>query len=283
MTTCAAAWLRRHCFVCFCWDGRSPRSAVWTSAVLAIFLLPAIFASFMQLLDKASDCSLGLHLQAVGIAALRQLSQIVLSLTFLPYEGLYTLDAIIRTLFRVVVTHRRLLEWETASDVQQRARNHLGRFFSSMLMAPLLSLGTAALLMRFRPAVNLPAQPLLALWIMSPAIAWFISQPLTRHEPSLSTPQRPVAADIGPKNLAIFRNVCWRRRSSPPARQLPGIPQGTHRAPHLAYQHRPRYRLHACGLRLWLYPRRRTHRSHQQDASHNGNDEALSGSFLQLV
>ena len=138
----------------------------------------------------------------MGKSGLRQLAQIALSLAFLPYEVLYTLDAIIRTLFRMVVTHRRLLEWETASDAQRRVRNGLGQFFTGMLMAPLLSLGTAALLIKFRPATSLPAQPLLALWIMSPAIAWFISQPLTRQEATLSAHQRQL--------LRILARRTWR-------------------------------------------------------------------------
>src|SRR5206468_2688739 len=103
---------------------------------------------------------------------------------------------------RMAISRRRLLEWETASDVQQRARNSLGRFFSSMLMAPLLSLGAGAILMKFRPEVNLPVRPLLALWIISPAVAWFISQPLTRREVILTAHQRQL--------LRILARRTWR-------------------------------------------------------------------------
>ena len=43
-------------------------------------------------------------------------------LAFLPHQALVTLDAIIRTVFRLTVTRRKLLEWETAAQSEMENR-----------------------------------------------------------------------------------------------------------------------------------------------------------------
>jgi hypothetical protein len=181
-----------------------PSPAFWTVVVLAAYLTPMILASLVQLIRKPLDCTMRVHLRSAAVAALRHLGQIGLWLIFLPYEALYNLDAIIRTLFRVLVTRRRLLEWETASDVQHREGNSMGGFFNSMLMAPLLALGALSLLMVFRPGQSLVASPFLAIWMSSPAIAWLISQPLTRKEAILSRDQRQMLRVVARQTWRFF-------------------------------------------------------------------------------
>ena len=51
--------------------------------------------------------------------------RLLLALAFLPYEAFFCLDAIVRTIGRMLITHRRLLEWNPSSDVDralERAR-----------------------------------------------------------------------------------------------------------------------------------------------------------------
>ena len=54
------------------------------------------------------------------------IAQAVLSLAFLPYEAFFCLDAIVRTIGRMLITRRRLLEWNTSSEVD-RALERLDR------------------------------------------------------------------------------------------------------------------------------------------------------------
>ena len=174
----------------------------WTMAVLAVYVTPVILPSILQLFRKPRECAFSVHLHAIGSGLLRHLGQVALALVFLPYEAIYGLDAIIRTLFRLLVTHRRLLEWETASDAQNRAGNNVGGFISSMLMAPVLAFGTILLLIAFRPGTNIAPLPFLALWLLSPAIAWLISQPRAHKEAHLSADQRQM--------LRVAARQTWR-------------------------------------------------------------------------
>ena len=63
-----------------------------------------------DLLRKPDEAPLEQHLAAVADTARTQFTQVLLALAWLPYEAFYSLDAIVRTLWRMLVSHRRLLD-----------------------------------------------------------------------------------------------------------------------------------------------------------------------------
>src|SRR6185312_9574788 len=83
----------------------------WTLAVIAILALPSASATFLDLLRKPTEVLLRQHLAATANVAGRHAAQTAVTLAFLPYEAAVNLDAIGRTVWRMLVTRRRLLEW----------------------------------------------------------------------------------------------------------------------------------------------------------------------------
>ena len=51
-------------------------------------------------------------------------AQFTLAVIMLPHQALVSIDAIVRTLVRMFVTRRRLLEWQTASQVEAITAGH---------------------------------------------------------------------------------------------------------------------------------------------------------------
>ena len=80
-----------------------------------------------------------MHLRAVAGSCGRQLCQVFLTLAFLPYDAFISLDAIGRTLLRLLVTHKRLLEWQTSSDSERTTRADLPGFYATMWVAPAIA------------------------------------------------------------------------------------------------------------------------------------------------
>ncbi len=111
------------------------------------------------------------------------LAQIFLSLALLPYRATVSLDAIFRTLFRLLVSRRKLLEWQTSESVEKNQNNGLMGYFRRMWQAmaialmELLLVGRAVwLLGHLTPALVVSA--LLGLsWLLSPWLAFRISTP----------------------------------------------------------------------------------------------------------
>ncbi len=122
----------------------------------------------------------------------------------LPHEAHYSLDAILRTLGRLLVTHQRLLEWNPSGDQERLSRTDLAASFRSMWFAPALAAGTAMYLAATNPAALAVAGPILVLWLASPAIAWWISLPLARREARLTAEQTRFLGRIARKTWAFF-------------------------------------------------------------------------------
>jgi cyclic beta-1,2-glucan synthetase len=158
--------------------------------VLAIITLPGLLAALVNLFRKPADLPWAMHLRGVAGSGARQLGQILLTLAFLPYDAFISLDAIGRTLLRLLVTHKRLLEWQTSGDSERATRADLTGFYATMWIAPIVALLSGFLLVASQPAQLPPALPMLGLWLAAPWIAWWISQPIVSATPDLTVGQR---------------------------------------------------------------------------------------------
>jgi cyclic beta-1,2-glucan synthetase len=97
--------------------------------------------------------------------------------TMLAHQAWLMSDAIARTLVRVYVTHRRLLEWMTAAQAKAGLRLDLRGFYRRMGGAVILA-GAGAAAVAWKRSDSWPvALPLLLLWVAAPAVARWISRP----------------------------------------------------------------------------------------------------------
>lgn len=150
----------------------------WVLFVLATMLLPVVLRVFVELMKRPPDLTWRLHGRDVLRSLGRYSAQAVCELTFLPDEAYSNLDAVLRTLTRLTLSRRKLLEWRTSAEAERAGRSDLIGAFRAMWIAPALAVLLAGYLIRFR-ADALPASiPLLGLWLLSPVIAWWLSRPL---------------------------------------------------------------------------------------------------------
>jgi len=128
----------------------------------------------------------------------------VLALAFLAFEASVVLDAIVRVTIRTTITRRHLLQWTSVAHTEQRmgGRSQRGLFWRTMLVAPLFSLVSAALIVWLQPEALVAAAPLLALWFASPEIAYWISRPLRPRVPRLQPHER--------RRLRLLARRTWR-------------------------------------------------------------------------
>ncbi|MBE0546043.1 MAG: cyclic beta 1-2 glucan synthetase [Verrucomicrobia bacterium] len=171
--------------------------------VLTIITLPAWLSALVELFRKPLEVSLALHWRGLLGSFGRQLGQGLLTFVFLPYDAFMSLDAIGRTLVRLLVTRKRLLEWQTSSDSERTAHSSPAEFYGTMWIAPFVALAAGTFLALMQPAQLPMAAPTLLLWLTSPWIAWRISQPI---EP-------PAAPDLTPGQLVFLRRTArksWR-------------------------------------------------------------------------
>ena len=157
--------------------------------VVAIITLPGLLASLVGLIRKPADLPWRMHLRSVAGSGARQLGQIGLTLAFLPYDAFVSMDAIGRTWVRLLVTRKRLLEWQTSGDSERTTRADLAGFCATMWIAPVVALATGISLLLLQPAQFFLAVPILGVWLAAPLIAWWISQPIETPAPDLTAGQ----------------------------------------------------------------------------------------------
>jgi cyclic beta-1,2-glucan synthetase len=157
-----------------------PVALPWTLSVLALIMIQPLLNALLELLRKPLDIPLGQHLLASLRTAALHFSRALLVLVWLPFEALNSLDAILRTLWRMLVSGKRLLQWNPSREVERSSRNTLPGLYRLMWINPLTALSSATLLLLFTPAVLAVAGPVLLLWLAGPAIAWWLSQPSAR-------------------------------------------------------------------------------------------------------
>ncbi|MCI0361485.1 MAG: cyclic beta 1-2 glucan synthetase, partial [Planctomycetaceae bacterium] len=118
---------------------------------------------------------------------LRSLAQTAISIALLPHRAWSTADAVLRTLVRLLITRRHLLEWETAAATEQRLSQSRWSSLATMWFPPVLAVASLVML-PFSASVW--AAPLLAAWLGAPLPAWWLSQPIHARRASLADEQR---------------------------------------------------------------------------------------------
>ncbi|MGZ4962079.1 MAG: glucoamylase family protein, partial [Limisphaerales bacterium] len=171
------------------WLGVVGNASFWTAMVIGIVIVPGLFASMAQAARKSEQLPWNAHWRAAGTSIVKQLAIGVFTIVFLPFEMFLSLDAIVRTLWRTSVSHEKLLEWQTSTDAERTARTDFRSVMSTMWSVPAFAaLLAIAVLSLQRDQIEFCAA-LLALWFVSPLIAWWISLPLIPAKPSLSDKQ----------------------------------------------------------------------------------------------
>ena len=195
------------------------RPWLWTLAVLGVFLVSPIVASLIDVLRKPKDVLLAQHLTGAGHSATVRFAQVGYAFACLPYEAFFSLDAIVRTLFRMLFSRKRLLEWSVAGDTKQDRPSDLANFsdpadfsdladfaasFRTMWIAPALASAALLFLAYFRPAALVIAAPALALWFVGPVLAWWSSRPLPRRVSKLTEDDARFLHRVARKTWAFF-------------------------------------------------------------------------------
>ena len=176
---------------------------LWTLATLGLLLMAPLLGAVVDLCRKPKDMRMSQHLTATAWALRQQLTQALLTLTCLPYEGFYSLDAILRTAGRVWLTRTGLLEWNP-SGAADRSRTDLIGSYRSMWIGPAVVLVITIVLVATRAEALLVAAPILSLWALSPLLTWWISRPLARREARLTADQTMFLRKMARKTWAFF-------------------------------------------------------------------------------
>ena len=176
-----------------------PQAGLWTLSVLAIVLFPPMMVGGVSVFRRPIDVPWRQHLGAVLVSTRHSLAQVGFNIACLPYEAWFSLDAIFRSLWRMMISHRGLLEWQVSGEPTTKSSSADSNSDSSaedilatyrrMWAGPAVCVVAVAGIAVVQPLALLAAAPVLLLWAAGPALAWWVSQPLRPAEARLSEDQ----------------------------------------------------------------------------------------------
>jgi cyclic beta-1,2-glucan synthetase len=178
----------------------------WTLWLLLLWLLPALMPAIRDLVAKPPDLTVAIHLRQVAQAGWRQLRRVTVAVACLPFEAWYSLGAIARTLWRVLVSRRHLLQWNPSSEVERQLKPGMWAEFRRMWVAPVFALACGLLLWRVNAQALWVAAPILALWLLSPALMAWLSAPVREQRAPLSPAQRAFLGRLARRTWAYFES-----------------------------------------------------------------------------
>jgi cyclic beta-1,2-glucan synthetase len=163
----------------------------WTCMACASLLCPAM----LRLLEVPAGPSHGqpfrVFARTVFEDLVTDLVRAAVQLIFLAQQAYQMLHAIVVTLIRLGVTHRRLLEWETsAATAQRNGTLRIDVFVREMAESPIIAAIALLSILLVRPPALLIAGPILLLWAAAPWIGYVLSKPVPTARPVLGEDDR---------------------------------------------------------------------------------------------
>ncbi|MBA3285362.1 MAG: cyclic beta 1-2 glucan synthetase, partial [Nitrosopumilus sp.] len=175
----------------------------WTLFLLGVVLLPSLSISAWNIIKKPEEISIAQHLKNVFRNAATNIMQSLFTLVCLPFEAYVSADAILRTVWRILISNKNLLEWNP-SGFAKKQHEDLFTLYKSMWFAPLLSISLFVFLFNLFPQVIFLASPFLILWILSPAIVYWISSPRPVLRTKITADQRKYLRELSRKTWNFF-------------------------------------------------------------------------------
>jgi len=169
----------------------------WTFVALILLLIPVYLQMVLSFFRLRAGQNLAANLKRNLEAFITGQINVLFTLAFLSHQTLVMLDAIFRTIIRVTITRKRLLEWETAAQAEFEERKTPVDVY--LAWTPWLSLLIGGAVALAHPGALPSAAPLLALWACAGPMALWLNRPL---------PARKIKA--GPKEEEFLRGACLR-------------------------------------------------------------------------
>ncbi len=182
------------------WTALPGSPVLWTVATVAVLFAPSWFECLFELIRAGVLRKSAIARDALDALVASNIN-VFLMLTFLAHQMLISLDAVVRTLVRRMVTQQRLLQWETAA--QAEIGGHKRTWLDAYLdWTPALALGLGLLVWVVRRSALPAALPILLLWAGSKLVSQWLNRP-----------PRPVRSAVPAKDERLLRRAAlhtWR-------------------------------------------------------------------------
>ncbi|MDF2943363.1 MAG: conserved rane protein of unknown function [Herbinix sp.] len=166
--------------------------------ILITIIMQKIFRPKLALVYKGFFNELGIIIQ-------RAFMELVIT----PYRAYVATDAVIRTLFRLYVSKKNLLRWNTAEAVDSSVANSLKGYFYSMWssLIPSIILLVLLVIKDIHPIGSILFIALAVAWVMAFSMAYHISQPKEKKLKEEQEVDRELLLETARRTWQFFKDL----------------------------------------------------------------------------
>nr|MBA3441422.1 hypothetical protein [Pyrinomonadaceae bacterium] len=179
-------------------------TVLWTLVIIFTLAFPVYAHVTTSLLLHPRGIPWTSHFWSVWGSARTNTAQIALTIIFLPHQAYVMADAIGRTLYRKSISHRHLLEWETAAQTERSSEHSLAATLRFMWPAELITGLIALIVLLLGPGAHLVALPFLLAWALSPFVAHYVSRRVSKERQPLTEKDRRMARLLARRTWRFF-------------------------------------------------------------------------------
>ena len=178
-------------------------AAFWTVLVVLLQLLPSLIPAIAGALPRNEKVTFGSKLKSTLEDFGRALMLTFCLVLFLGHSAGLMADAIIRTIYRLTISRKNLLEWTTAAQSASSHSNSLGGSYSLMASSVIASALAIAVAWYRGDSTWFIIAPFAVAWLVAPAVAVWISHTEIIENALASSPENR-------KSLRLVARRTWR-------------------------------------------------------------------------
>ena len=137
-----------------------------------------------------------------------QLARAAIAMTFLVADAFNALDAVIRTVWRVFISGKNLLQWTSSAHAELQQHDTGVAIWRLMWLSPVAALAITYLLIQIDPPTLIPAFPILLCWFLAPWIAIFLSQKKQYKDDLFSYSNQKYLRKVARQTWCYFDEFC---------------------------------------------------------------------------
>ena len=177
------------------------KTAEISALLIVISIIPYILELFNYLMGKKD----GEEKQKTFTPQISGLKGIflrtIITLGCIPYKAYLSLKSIVKTIYRLVITHKNLLEWTTSEEAEKLAKTDLLSYYKNMLINVVMGVITIVI---YGQNNNILTLLLGIIWIITPSIMWHISKEKAEKQSIEILERERIYFRNRKKNVGIF-------------------------------------------------------------------------------
>ena len=127
----------------------------------------------------------------------------IITLGCFPYKAYVSIKAILKTLYRITISHKHLLEWTTSEEAERLSKTSLISYNTQMLSNIIIAIATFIVGFYLKSIFTII---LGIIWIITPTLMWYISRPTKRLEKiqTLKQDEKQFLLDVAKRTWLFF-------------------------------------------------------------------------------